>query len=114
VKGWFGTLVLVAALLTAFAFSWRSGALRETPRVQAASAPVVVQARSKPEPQVQARKVVPLPTYGGYPCASSDCAEDKAGFRWAERNVVSDPDSCAGNTSEFVEGCRVYVERSKR
>jgi hypothetical protein len=114
-KGLFGTVVLLAALVAAFAFSWRHGPLWEAQPAQAASAPVEPPAHRKaPQP---ARKTVPSSssyTFGGYPCASSDCAEDAAGFHWAERNVIVDPDSCTGITAEFIEGCRVYVERHRR
>ena len=119
-KGWFGTFVLLAALLVAFAFSWRTGPLREARTAQAvnaparaAGAPVRPAAHSK-APQPARKTAAPSYTFGGYPCASSDCAEDKAGFHWAERNVIADPDSCTGLSAEFIEGCRVYVERHLR
>lgn len=49
--------------------------------------------------------------FGGYPCSSHDCAEDKAGYRWAVRNGISDPDDCTGNTGGFIDGCRVYARQ---
>jgi hypothetical protein len=52
-------------------------------------------------------------TFGEYPCPG-DCAEDKAGYDWAARNSISDPDSCTGMTGAFIEGCRVYAERRLR
>lgn len=52
--------------------------------------------------------------FGGYPCSSDDCGEDWAGYRWAERNAVADPDDCTGKTASFIEGCRVYARQQKR
>jgi len=52
-------------------------------------------------------------TFGGYPCPVAGCAEDKAGWQWAARNRISDPDDCTGTTAAFIEGCRVYAERQK-
>jgi hypothetical protein len=49
--------------------------------------------------------------FGRYPCATSDCAEDKAGYHWAQEHGVTDPDSCTGNSGAFIEGCRVYAAR---
>jgi len=72
-------------------------------------------ARSKP-PRVEARPA-PKPqgpmSFGEYPCPG-DCAEDKAGYDWAARNSITDPDSCTGTTAAFIEGCRVYAERRAR
>ena len=59
-------------------------------------------------PPPQASK--PAPTFGGYPCIG-DCSEDKAGYRWAEQNGITDPDACTGNTGAFIEGCRVYARQ---
>ena len=52
----------------------------------------------------------PVPKFGGYPCRG-DCSEEKAGYRWAEQNGITDPDSCTGNTGAFIEGCRVYAQQ---
>jgi hypothetical protein len=52
-------------------------------------------------------------TFGEYPCPG-DCAEDKAGYDWAARNAITDPDNCTGMTAAFIEGCRVYAERRSR
>ena len=62
----------------------------------------------KPAPPRKASE--PAPTFGGYPC-SGDCAEDKAGYRWAEQNGITDPDDCTGNSGAFIEGCRVYARQ---
>jgi hypothetical protein len=47
-------------------------------------------------------------SFGDYPCGG-DCSVQHEGYRWAERNNVTDPDSCTGNSAEFIEGCRVYA-----
>lgn len=62
----------------------------------------------KPAPVKQAQAA---PSFGGYPCGSKDCAEDKAGFRWARDRGIADPDDCTGNSGPFIEGCRVYAQR---
>jgi hypothetical protein len=75
--------------------------------VAAATAAVQDQPRrtppSPPKTQQAAKK------FGEYPC-QSDCAEDKAGYQWAARNRISDPDDCSGSTATFIEGCRVYAQ----
>lgn len=62
----------------------------------------------KPVPVKQAQAA---PSFGGYPCGSKDCAEDKAGFRWARDRGIADPDDCTGNSGPFIEGCRIYAQR---
>jgi|KBSMisStandDraft_5_1062788.scaffolds.fasta_scaffold26362_1 hypothetical protein len=52
----------------------------------------------------------PRLTFGGYPC-NADCSEDQAGYRWAEEHGITDPDSCTGDSGNFIEGCRVYAQR---
>jgi hypothetical protein len=105
-KGWFPTLVLIAALVTAFALSWRT---RPAPEEQITEVPE----RLTPlvEPAKKAPPVPLPPTFGEYPCASNDCADDKAGYRWAENNAITDADSCTGTTEGFIEGCRVYARQ---
>ena len=108
-KGGFSTVLLLIVLVAAFAYSWRGQ--------QPGAAPVTEIPARRIAPPVQpkvaapAKEVAPLPTFGGYPCVTSDCAEDKAGFKWAEKNVISDPDSCTGTTAAFIEGCRVYARQ---
>ncbi|HXJ10162.1 MAG TPA: hypothetical protein VNH12_11675 [Burkholderiales bacterium] len=102
-KGGFLTAALLVGLLAAFAGSW--------PKPEPALAsPARVAARTKARAPAVA-KASASATFGGYPCSSGDCAEDKAGFRWAEQNVIRDPDSCSGRSPEFIEGCRVYARR---
>lgn len=47
--------------------------------------------------------------YKGYPC-TVDCSGHKAGYQWAMKNDVDDPDDCDGNSNSFIEGCRSYGE----
>ena len=61
------------------------------------------------KPAAPEKSQAPL-TFGGYPCPG-DCAQDEAGFQWAARNRIRDPDDCTGTTAAFIEGCRVYAER---
>ena len=63
------------------------------------------------KPELLAKAPAPRSRFGGYPCPSSDCSEDKAGFRWAEDNAIVDPDDCTGNSGAFIEGCRVYAQQ---
>ena len=104
-------MLLAALMLSVLAFrlwgqetdqapSGAAAALQDTPRI----------ARRKSAPPAQAP--APLPAFGGYPCISSDCSEDKAGFRWAEDNAIADPDDCTGKTAAFIEGCRVFAQRA--
>ncbi len=65
--------------------------------------------KDDPKPPAAARQTAAPATFGRYPCATTDCAEDKAGYRWAQQHGVTDPDSCTGNSGNFIEGCRVYA-----
>ena len=51
--------------------------------------------------------------FGGYPCTGEDCAQDRAGYRWAQTHGIADPDDCTGKTGPFIEGCRVYARQQK-
>jgi hypothetical protein len=42
-------------------------------------------------------------------CLHDDCARQQAGFAYAIRERVIDPDDCKGD-EDFVEGCRQYGE----
>ncbi len=96
-RGWFGTAVLLLALVAAFAYSWHGmrGQAANAESAAATPAPPPEQDRAQPAGKLQQQKQ-PQPRkqpqrtgapssyyFGGYPCASSDCAEDKAGFEWA-------------------------------
>jgi hypothetical protein len=44
-------------------------------------------------------------------CAHDGCARQEAGFAYAKRNGLANPDGCYGKGDEdFVEGCRQYGE----
>jgi len=47
--------------------------------------------------------------FHGYPC-TQDCSGHEAGYAWAERNDITDPDDCGGNSNSFIEGCMAYAE----
>jgi len=48
-------------------------------------------------------------TFRGYPC-TSDCSGHDAGWQWAERQSIEDPDDCGGHSQSFIEGCEAYAE----
>ncbi len=44
-------------------------------------------------------------------CAGVSCARQEAGFAYAKKNHMANPDWCLGKGDEgFVEGCRQYGE----
>jgi hypothetical protein len=61
------------------------------------------------DPAKKAQSVRQAREFGGYPC-SGDCYDDKAGFRWAGEQGITDPDDCTGTTGSFIEGCRTYAQ----
>lgn len=108
-KNWATWIFIIAGLLYVVKYQYAA-----QPPVQLPSGRVELQqdravpyddAALPPEPPK------PLPTFGGYPCRTSDCAEDKAGYRWAEENGITNPDDCMGKTGAFIEGCRVYARQ---
>ncbi|WP_194744837.1 hypothetical protein [Thermaurantiacus tibetensis] len=48
-------------------------------------------------------------SFMGYGC-TVDCSGHEAGYQWASRMGISDPDDCSGNSWSFIEGCRAYAE----
>jgi len=50
-------------------------------------------------------------TFNGYDC-TVDCSGHQAGYDWAERNDITDPDDCSGNSESFIEGCKSYAEEN--
>jgi hypothetical protein len=48
-------------------------------------------------------------TFQGYAC-EADCERHKAGFRWAERHLVTDPRACASLPQAEAEGCVAYAD----
>ena len=53
-----------------------------------------------------------LQQLGGDPC-SGDCSGHDAGYDWAERKGIVDPNDCGGSDS-FVEGCMAYAEEQRQ
>ena len=49
------------------------------------------------------------PHFRDYPC-TVDCSGHEAGYEWADRNGIEDPDECGGNSNSFIEGCRAWAE----
>lgn len=47
-------------------------------------------------------------TFYGYAC-KTDCSGHKAGYAWAERKSITDPDDCGGKSQSFIEGCRAFA-----
>lgn len=43
-------------------------------------------------------------------CSTGSCTGHEAGWAWAERNHVFDPDDCGGKSWSFEEGCRAWAE----
>ena len=48
-------------------------------------------------------------TSHGYPC-TVDCSGHEAGYEWADKKGIEDPDDCGGNSNSFIEGCRAWAE----
>lgn len=47
--------------------------------------------------------------FKGYAC-TQDCSGHRAGYAWAQRNGITDPSQCGGNSRSFYEGCVAYAE----
>lgn len=54
----------------------------------------------------------PRRTFRGYPC-TSDCSGHDAGWKWAERQGIEDPDDCGGYSQSFIEGCEAYAQEQQ-
>lgn len=50
--------------------------------------------------------------FHGYEC-TEDCSGHEAGYAWAERHDIDDPDDCGGNSQSFIEGCQAYAEEQQ-
>lgn len=55
-----------------------------------------------------AARSTPSRTFHGYAC-TEDCSGHKAGYDWAARKGIDDPDDCGGYSQSFIEGCRAYA-----
>lgn len=47
--------------------------------------------------------------FKGSPC-TKDCSGHKAGYAWAAKKGITDPEDCRGRSASFVKGCRIYAE----
>ena len=47
------------------------------------------------------------PSFSG---CTDDCSGHQAGYAWAKKHELTDPDECSGNSPSFIEGCRVAAE----
>ena len=85
----------------------------QRPAAQPSAASATASVQAAPRPKVAAKAAAPERdwAFGGYPCRDEHCSEDWAGFRWAEKNHIADPDDCTGKTGLFIEGCRVYARQ---
>jgi hypothetical protein len=109
-KSW--TWIVVAAAASIFGFELSGQRAGSSAAGTVALQDTRPAAPRKPASPVQAP--APPPSFGGYPCISGDCTEDKAGFRWAENNAIVDADDCTGNSAAFIEGCRIYARQRPR
>lgn len=46
-----------------------------------------------------------------YKCVD-DCSGHYAGYDWAEKKGITNEEDCVGDSQSFVEGCKVYVEKT--
>lgn len=47
-------------------------------------------------------------TFKGYSC-TVDCSGHEAGYKWAKKKGLINPDDCHGNSNSFIEGCQAYT-----
>lgn len=52
------------------------------------------------------------PSFNGYSC-TQDCSGHEAGYDWANRKGITDPDDCGGKSESFIVGCRAYAEENQ-
>ena len=114
-KNWVPFILIMVSLI--YAFSYRADPRQQVVELPGGAVPLennrTIPYDKPPSPlapKATEPAPAPAPTFGGYRCIG-DCADDKAGFRWAEQNGITDPDSCTGNTGSFIEGCRVYARQ---
>ncbi len=48
-------------------------------------------------------------TFMGRPCPSLDCANEMAGYHWAQEHGIIELDDCLDSSREFQSGCMMYV-----
>jgi hypothetical protein len=47
---------------------------------------------------------------GDRACSTTACEGHEAGWDWAQRNSIADPDECRGMSLSFEDGCRAWAE----
>jgi len=58
-----------------------------------------------------ARQLYALRAFFGYACRDDECASHKAGFAWADRGGITDPEACReAEDDAFNEGCRAFAD----
>ena len=45
---------------------------------------------------------------------TEDCSGHNAGWEWAKKNEMLNPDDCSGDSESFIEGCKAYGEEVER
>ena len=50
----------------------------------------------------------------GSDACTEDCSGHDAGWEWAKKHEIFDPDECSGNSDSFIEGCKAYGEEVER
>jgi hypothetical protein len=106
VQNWMTGLIIATCMLYGFLLvtKYEQHQPEASTSPTAALAPASPADNNKPAAQTETAAL----SFGGYPCGG-DCSVQQEGYRWAERNNVTDPDSCTGSSAEFIEGCRVYA-----
>lgn len=95
------SFLLSMALLVAIAAT----ALRADARADTAVPEAGCQGAAARVPHAGARA-----SFLGWSCRDAECGAHKAGFAWADRNGVTDPEACAeAEDPGFVEGCEVFA-----
>ena len=51
-------------------------------------------------------------TFRGYEC-TQDCSGHQAGYEWAERHDITDPNDCGGRSQSFIEGCQAWAKENE-
>jgi hypothetical protein len=50
-------------------------------------------------------------TFHDYEC-TEDCSGHEAGYAWAEKNGITEPEDCSGKSQSFIEGCEAYANEN--
>lgn len=92
-------------LATALLFGGAGFALRVDARADTAVPESSCQGAAARVPHADSRS-----SFLGRSCRDAECGAHKAGFAWADRNGVTDPQACAeAEDPGFAEGCVVFA-----